>query len=111
MIGDVVLVANKGRCRVTDVYADKGIAVNVEPYEFVPAELVSPEPLVSNDLELRGWTVGSGGWWTYKKGRCRVGWNARTMDVVVGYALLPIRVEAVHEMQHIMRLVGEDRWA
>lgn len=108
MPGDWVLVADKGRCKVEDVYSDKGIMVKGGDGVFVAAENVYPEPLVSNELERNGWTVGSGGWWSYKRGRCRLGW--RDGQLVIGYALVPVEAKYVHQMQQVMRFVGQEVW-
>lgn len=56
-------------------------------------------------LSRNGWRL-SGGYWVYRQGRVRLGWSEKTGELVIGYALLPLEVKWVHEIQRVLEVAG-----
>lgn len=108
MVGDRVLVAGRrGQSVVSGILPDGRITVKGSN-ESIPMRMVYPEPLGSWDLERNGWRLKSGGWWHYQAGRCRLGWNDGRL--VIGYSLVPVECRNIHEMQHVLRMCGIEKW-
>ena len=56
-------------------------------------------------LEKNGWFTKDGAVW-FKKGPVRMGWYKKNCEFIAGYHTMPIVVEFVHTLQHIIRLLG-----
>lgn len=55
-------------------------------------------------LEKNGWEYKNGIY--VKKGPVRLGWYEKKKELIIGYHTMPIIVEFVHTLQHIIRLLG-----
>lgn len=64
-----------------------------------------PVRLTGEILSRNGWRL-SGGYWVYRQGRVRLGWSEKNGELVIGYALLPLEVRWVHEMQRVLEVAG-----
>lgn len=73
-------------------------------------ESMMPVELTPEILEESGW-IFRGGLWVLKDA-VRLGWCAKTKELIVGYSAFPRPIKYVHEMQRILRICGlEDRFA
>ena len=68
------------------------------------ADYLDPIPLAPQILEKNGWEYKNGIW--VKKGPVRLGWYEKKKELIIGYHTMPIIVEFVHTLQHIIRLLG-----
>lgn len=71
---------------------------------FSDPKMLQPIPLTAEILEKNGWFY-KGGYWV-KKGPVRLGWYEKKKELIIGYHTMPIIVEFVHTLQHIIRLLG-----
>ena len=60
--------------------------------------------ILRNLLEKNGFEYKNGIY--VKKGPVRLGWYEKKKELIIGYHTMPIIVEFVHTLQHIIRLLG-----
>lgn len=63
-----------------------------------------PIPLSGEILARYGWELKSG-MRVLKDKKARLTWNERSKELIVGYGLFPARIEYVHQLQHLLRLL------
>ena len=56
-------------------------------------------------LERNGWFTKDGAIW-FKKGPVRMGWYKKNCEFIAGYHTMPFIVEFVHQLQHVIKLLG-----
>lgn len=75
-----------------------------DPWYCSPEELM-PIPIKKAILENNGWFTKDGAIW-FKKGPVRMGWYKKNCEFIAGYHTMPFIVEFVHQLQHVIRLLG-----
>ncbi len=68
-------------------------------------QCLQPVCITPELLKKNGWFTKDGAIW-YKKGPVRLGWYEKKKELIIGYHTMPIIVEFVHTLQHIIRLLG-----
>lgn len=68
-------------------------------------KMLNPIPITSAILEKNGWFTKDGAVW-FKKGPVRMGWYKKNCEFIAGYHTMPFIVEFVHQLQHVIRLLG-----
>lgn len=96
-VGKVIGVAPYTQSTVIMCYHDNGTC-------FSDSQILQPIPLTPVILEKNGWEYKNGIW--VKKGPVRLGWYEKKKELIIGYHTMPIIVEFVHTLQHIIRLLG-----
>ena len=71
---------------------------------FSSPKMLNPVSLTAEALEKNGFEYKNGIW--VKKGPVRLGWYEKKKELIIGYHTMPIIVEFVHTLQHIIRLLG-----
>ena len=66
---------------------------------------LQPIPITPTILEKNGWFTKDGAIW-FKKGPVRMGWYKKNCEFIAGYHTMPFIVEFVHQLQHVIRLLG-----
>lgn len=56
-------------------------------------------------LEKNGWFTKNGAIW-FKKGPVRMGWYKKNCQFIAGYHTMPFIVEFVHQLQHVIKMLG-----
>lgn len=56
-------------------------------------------------LEKNGWFTKDGEIW-FKKGPVRMGWYKKNCEFIAGYHTMPFIVEFVHQLQHVIKMLG-----
>ena len=67
-------------------------------------QCLQPIAIIPTILKKNGWFYKGGIW--VKKGPVRLGWYEKKKELIIGYHTMPIIVEFVHTLQHIIRLLG-----
>lgn len=67
-------------------------------------KLLQPIPLTPAILEKNGWEKHEGIY--VLKSQPRMGWYPKTGQIIIDYHTFVITVEFVHQLQHIMKMVG-----
>lgn len=75
-----------------------------DPWICEPVELM-PIAITPAILEKNGWFTKDGAVW-FKKGPVRMGWYKKNCEFIAGYHTMPFIVEFVHQLQHVIRLLG-----
>ena len=97
-----------------------GKVIGIQPYNQAPSEIImsynggtcfsdpkmlQPIPIIPAILEKNGWFTKNGAIW-FKKGPVRMGWYKKNCEFIAGYHTMPFIVEFVHQLQHVIRLLG-----
>lgn len=97
-----------------------GKVIGIQPYNQAPSEIImsynegicfsdpkmlNPIPITPTILEKNGWFTKDGAIW-FKKGPVRMGWYKKNCEFIAGYHTMPFIVEFVHQLQHVIRLLG-----
>ena len=71
---------------------------------FSDPKMLQPIAITPAILKKNGWEYKNGIW--VKKGLVRLGWYEKKAELIIGYHTMPIVVEFVHTLQHVIRLLG-----
>lgn len=110
MVGDYLQNTNGNVGKVIGIYPfiEGEPEVIMEYHEgnacYSDAKVLQPIPLTAETLEKNGFEYKNGIW--VKKGPVRLGWYEKKKELIIGYHTMPIIVEFVHTLQHIIRLLG-----
>lgn len=117
MVGDYIQNTNGNVGKVIGIRPYMGTAPSMKyDYEvimqyhqagtvFSDPKMLNPIPITSAILEKNGWFTKDGAIWV-NKGPVRLGWYEKKKELIIGYHTMPIIVEFVHTLQHIIRLLG-----
>lgn len=110
MIGDLLQNTN----------GNVGKVIGIQPYNQAPSEIImsynggtcfsdpkmlNPIPITPAILEKNGWFTKDGAIW-FKKGPVRMGWYKKNCEFIAGYHTLPFVVEFIHQLQHVIKMLG-----
>lgn len=68
-------------------------------------QCLQPIAITPAILEKNGWFTTDGAIW-FKKGPVRMGWYKKNCEFIAGYHTMPFIVEFVHQLQHVIKLLG-----
>lgn len=71
---------------------------------YCTEQCLQPVCITPELLKKNGWFFKTNIW--VKKGPVRLGWYEKKKELIIGYHTMPIIVEFVHTLQHIIRLLG-----
>lgn len=66
---------------------------------------LQPIPITTAILEKNSWFTKDGAIW-FKKGPVRMGWYKKNCEFIAGYHTMPFIVEFVHQLQHVIKMLG-----
>ena len=117
MVGDYLQNTNGNVGKVIGVRPYMGTAPSMKyDYEvivqyhqigtvFSNPKMLQPIPIIPTILEKNGWFTKDGAIW-FKKGPVRMGWYKKNCEFIAGYHTLPFVVEFVHQLQHVIKMLG-----
>lgn len=117
MVGDLLQNTNGNVGRVIGIRPYMGTAPSMKyDYEvimqyhqtgtvFSDPKMLMPIPITPAILEKNGWLTKDGAIW-FKKGPVRMGWYKKNCEFIAGYHTMPFIVEFVHQLQHVIKMLG-----
>lgn len=117
MVGDFLQNTNGNIGRVIGIRPYMGTAPSMKyDYEvimqyhqtgtvFSDPKMLNPIPITPAILEKNGWFTKDGTIW-FKKGPVRMGWYKKNCEFIAGYHTMPFIVEFVHQLQHVIKMLG-----
>ena len=107
MIGDFLSNTNGNIGKVVGLLPTHEVVMQYHSNStsFTDPKLLLPIKITGDILMSNGWFTKDGAIWV-KKGPVRLGWYEKKKELIIGYHTMPIIVEFVHTLQHIIRLLG-----